>query len=95
VTFTEHDHFCSCKDALFRGSVCKHQLAVCISCLQQVEPVQDKIHLMFDDGTILCGEKNPRRFWQRWTLNALNWSDLVCQPCVHAWTHPDGKEVSR
>ena len=28
------------------------------------------------------------RFWRRWTLNALNWSDIVCQPCVATWTHP-------
>src|SRR5262247_2802535 len=41
-----------------------------------------------DDGTVLCDEKQPRRFWQRWTLNALNWTDLVCQPCVHTWLNP-------
>jgi hypothetical protein len=41
---------------------------------------------MFPDGAAaLCGEKNPRRIWQRWTLNALSWDDLVYQPCVDAW----------
>jgi hypothetical protein len=35
------------------------------------------------------------RFWQRWTLNALNWTDTVCQPCTHAWLNPaQGKAVA-
>jgi predicted ABC-type ATPase len=88
VTLTEHGAFCSCKDALYRGGVCKHAVATCVFCLQHTEPADDRIHLMWSNGGILCGATAVKRFWQNWTLNALNWSDLMCQPCVHAWTHP-------
>ena|SRR2546423_185459 len=95
VTLTEHGACCSCKDALYRGAICKHALAVCISRLQQNNPAEDRIHLMWSDGHILCGATAVKRFWQNWTLNALNWNDLVCQPCVHAWTHPTRAEEVR
>jgi SWIM zinc finger len=86
VNLSDRGNFCSCKDALYRGTTCKHQIALAIHVLQQHEQARDRVHLMFPDGAIaLCGEQEPRRFWQRWTLNALNWSDLVCQPCVQAW----------
>jgi hypothetical protein len=88
VTLTEGLTTCSCKDALYRGAICKHALAACFFCLQQYQPAEDRIHLMWNSGEILCGLSEPKRFWRNWSLNALNWSDLVCQPCVHAWTHP-------
>lgn len=95
VTLTEHGTFCSCPDALYRGIVCKHAVAVSVFCLQHHTPTEDRIHLMWNSGEILCGATHPQRFWQNWTLNALNWSDLVCQPCVHAWLNPaQGKEAS-
>ena len=84
---TDSHAVCSCGDAFYRGATCKHLLAVCISQLQQ--PEQDnRIHLMWDNGHILCGVATAKRFWQNWTLNALNWSDMVCPACVEAWTHP-------
>jgi hypothetical protein len=43
---------------------------------------------MWPDGTVLCGHDQLKRFWQNWTMNALNWSDLVCQACVDRWLHP-------
>jgi hypothetical protein len=46
---------------------------------------------MWNDGTVLCGRERPKRFWQNWTYNALNWTDLVCQPCVHVWLAPAEK----
>ena len=90
VTLTEHGPFCSCKDALYRGTICKHAVAVSLFCLQEQEAEKNRIHLMWESGEILCGHTTTptTRFWRRWTLNALNWSDLVCQPCVHTWTHP-------
>ena len=94
VSLTEHDAFCSCQDALYRGATCKHQLAICVFCLQKNEPTEDRIHLMWDNGTVLCGEKQPRRFWQRWTYNALHWPD-VRPTCVHVWLNPpQGKAVA-
>jgi len=85
---------CSCYDALFRGVTCKHALAVCIRALGQ-QAAEDRVHLWWPDGTAaLCGETQPKRFWIRWTLNALNWPE-VCQPCVHAWLNPSqGKAVA-
>ena len=88
VTLTEAGTFCSCKDALYRAATCKHALAACLFCLHQYETTDDRIHLMWRSGEILCGVATAQRFWRNWTLNALNWNDLVCQPCVHAWTHP-------
>jgi hypothetical protein len=97
VHLATYDNFCSCKDSLYRRSICKHQIALCVFVLQENERAQDRVHLMWQDGSILCGATNVKRFWQRWTMNALNWSDLVCQPCVHAWlasaeTLPQSKE---
>jgi SWIM zinc finger len=91
VNLSDHGNFCSCKDALYRGVICKHQIALCVHILQQNEQAQDRIHLMWQDGTVLCGQEQPRRFWQNWTLNALNWSDIVCQACVDRWLHPAGE----
>jgi SWIM zinc finger len=88
VNLSDRGNFCSCKDALYRGTICKHQIALCVHVLQQNEQAQDRIHLMWDNGVILCGATEVKRFWQRWTMNALNWSDLVCQGCVHAWLNP-------
>jgi hypothetical protein len=58
--------------------------------LRQPPQADTRLHLMWESGEILCGcELTPStRFWRRWTLNALNWSDLVCQPCVQTWTQP-------
>src|SRR6267378_2784962 len=72
VSLTEHGAFCSCKDALYRGVTCKHIAAVCISHLQQNDQPDNAIHLMWTDGTVLCGERYPHRFWQNWNANALN-----------------------
>lgn len=90
VTLTEAVATCSCKDALSRGVVCKHSIATALFCLQQPDPHDDRIHLMWNRGEILCGKTltPTTRFWLRWTLNAMNWTDIICQPCVRAWTHP-------
>jgi hypothetical protein len=87
VNLSDRGNFCSCKDALYRGVTCKHQLALCVFVLQQTEQTEDHIHLMWNDGTILCGATDVKRFWQRWNYNALNWPD-VCPACLHQWTHP-------
>jgi hypothetical protein len=90
VTLTEHGTFCSCKDALYRGAVCKHAVAACVFCLQ-LHTTEKLIHLMWNDGRLLCGLTEAQRFWRNWTLNALNWPD-VCQTCVQAWTQPAAAE---
>src|SRR3954468_17829073 len=63
VNLSDRGNFCSCKDALYRGVTCKNQLALAIHVLQQNEQAQDRVHLMFPDGTAaLCGETHPKRF---------------------------------
>jgi hypothetical protein len=76
---------CSCPDAFYHRGPCKHVAAVAISCLQP--KTDDAIHLMWDDGHILCSATDVKRYWQNWSLNALNWPD-ICPTCVHQWTHP-------
>lgn len=94
VTLTEHGSYCSCPDSLYRGAVCKHVVAVSVKCLKHHTPNDDRRHLMWNDGHILCGALQPQRFWQNWTYNALNWSDLVCPACVQVWLNPaQGKEA--
>src|SRR5215813_14443190 len=75
VIINDAGALCSCPDAFYRGP-CKHVAAVCIAQLQQHQAHGTLIHLMHDNGVVLCGEASPRRFWLRWTWNALNWSDV-------------------
>jgi SWIM zinc finger len=87
VIINDAGALCSCPDAFYHRGPCKHIAAVCIAQLQQNRPAEETIHLMWPDGRILCGATDVKRFWQHWTLNALNWSD-VCPQCVHTWIHP-------
>jgi hypothetical protein len=80
VNLSDRGNFCSCKDALYRGTTCKHQIALCVFILQQNKLAEDKIHLMWDNGTILCGATEVKRFWQNWTYNALKSELLTHQP---------------
>src|SRR3954463_9037944 len=92
VCLTEHGAFCSCPDAMHRGLVCKHAVALCVRCLQQSAISENPIHLWFPDGTAaLCGETHPKRFWQRWNYNVFSWPD-VCPSCVQQWT--DGRKTA-
>src|SRR3954467_8190160 len=51
VNLSDRGNFCSCKDALYRGVVCKHQIALCVFVLQENELIKDRVHLWFPDGT--------------------------------------------
>jgi hypothetical protein len=43
------------------------------------------IHLMWRDGSVLCGAHQPSRFWlYPWTENVWNWSE-ICADCKAAW----------
>src|SRR5262249_7783621 len=44
---TDSHAVCSCGDAFYRGTTCKHLLATVIFCLQQIEPSDNRIHLMW------------------------------------------------
>ena len=58
VTLTEAGVFCSCPDALYRGSVCKHVTTLALAVLRgEVKEAKTTrtIHLGSRDGGTLCG----------------------------------------
>ena len=75
VTLTESLIACSCKDALYRGGICKHGVAVALHVLWTSQPKTaapapqfPTFHFMWRDGIVLCGEHQPGRVQgQTWT----------------------------
>ncbi len=68
VTLTEILTTCSCKDALYRGGICKHATATALHVLRSPQPKKaapapqfSTFHLMWRDGIALCGEHYPER----------------------------------
>ena len=68
VTLTESLIACSCKDALYRGGICKHGIAVVLHVLRTPQskieasvPQFPMFHLMWHDGVVLCSEPHPGR----------------------------------
>ena len=95
VTLTEALTTCSCKDALYRGTVCKHAVAVALHVLRTPQPKKEiptpqfpLFHLMWRDGIVLCGEHQPGRVqvWP-WTDYMLTWPE-ACPSCVAAYKQP-------
>jgi hypothetical protein len=123
---------CSCPDALYRGLVCKHAVALALSVLRQPEKAsvdngtstQEEpartpdnshfihihhdtkaettegrqiahparaIHLMWRNGSILCGAESPQRIWcWPWpdSISLTTQHPDVCQACVAERNHP-------
>lgn len=95
VTLSESLTACSCKDALYRGGICKHGVAVALHVLRTPQlktaapvPQFPTFHLMWRDGIVLCGEHHPGRVqvWP-WTDYMLTWPE-VCPACVAAYKQP-------
>jgi hypothetical protein len=95
VTLTESLIACSCKDALYRGGICKHGVAVALYVLRAPQPKTaapvpqfPMFHLMWRDGIVLCGDPQPGRvqIWP-WTEYMLTWPE-VCPACVVAYKQP-------
>ena len=95
VTLTEALTTCSCKDALYRGGICKHGVAVALHVLRTPQskteapaPQFPMFHLMWRDGIVLCGDPQPGRVqvWP-WTEYMLIWPE-VCPACVDTYKHP-------
>ena len=66
VTLTEAGVFCSCPDALYRGSVCKHATTLALAVLRgKVKEAKSTrtIHLVSQEGIAICGVKNPLHIW--------------------------------
>ena len=68
ITLTEALTACSCKDALYRGGICKHGVAVALYVLRTPQSKKEApvlqfptFHLMWRDGIVLCGEPQPGR----------------------------------
>ncbi|MGE0823295.1 MAG: hypothetical protein AB7G75_33185 [Candidatus Binatia bacterium] len=84
VTLTPFLTTCSCKDALYRGCVCKHATVVALSVLrssQEEQPPHRTIHLISHAGTVLCGADNPAHFWPwpYWPETAWKESCMECE----------------
>jgi hypothetical protein len=95
VTLTHALIACSCRDALYRGGICKHGVAVVLHVLRTPQPKTEApvpqfpmFHLMWRDGVVLCTEPHPGRVqvWP-WTEYMLTWPEL-CSSCVAAYKHP-------
>lgn len=89
-TLTEALTTCSCKDALYRATVCKHVTALALHLLrmsQAEQPPQQVIHLALSEGIALCGVLHPARFW-RWPYwPKLHWTE-TCTQCEAIRTQP-------
>ncbi len=95
VTLIEALTTCSCKDALYRGGICKHGVAVALYVLRTTQPQKAALapqfpmfHLMWRDGIVLCGAHHPERVqvWP-WTGTLLTWPE-VCPSCVTVYKQP-------
>jgi len=93
VTLTEGLTSCSCKDALYRDVVCKHVAALALHTLrtsaeEQPKPARPLTHLLWSDGTVLCGEERIEKVWTwPWPETILNntthWPEVaLCQACL-------------
>lgn len=66
VTLTETLTTCSCKDAMYRDGICKHTVATALHVLRTAPAMENStnkpasdIHLMWREGTLLCGISQP------------------------------------
>lgn len=87
VTITEGVTTCSCKDALYRGVVCKHVTALALHVLRTSQEEQPTriIHLVIHENTALCGMQNPSHCWQWPHFPNTEWSELcpTCKEILH------------
>jgi hypothetical protein len=68
VALTKTSVFCSCRDALYRGQVCKHATLLALMVLRTIPPTTEvprTIHLLSREGVPLCGVLHPLHVW-RW-----------------------------
>jgi hypothetical protein len=93
VTLCKDRAFCSCKDSMFRHSICKHVTAVALQALRtpaEQPQVQAAVtHLMrLNASSVVCGERYPERIlhWP-WPESIVNnqtqWPEItICPDCV-------------
>jgi hypothetical protein len=84
VALTETSVFCSCRDALYRGQVCKHAAVLALTVLRTAPTTSEvtrTIHLLSRDGLTLCGADVARHRWQwpYWPETAWQESCAQCE----------------
>jgi hypothetical protein len=84
VALTEAQVFCSCADALYRGSVCKHATTLALAILRgEVKGAKcaRTIHLAMQKGITLCGVPNAPDVWSwpHWPETAWKESCPECE----------------
>lgn len=90
VTLTEASVFCSCRDALYRGQVCKHATLLALMLLRTIPPTKEvprTIHLLSREGVPLCGVLHPLHVW-RWPYWPETAWQESCGQCEAIRTHP-------
>jgi hypothetical protein len=83
VTLTETSVFCSCRDALYRGQICKHATLLALRVLRTnstTREITQTIHLVSQEGVALCGIQCPSRFWKWPYWPEMKWKES-CADC--------------
>jgi hypothetical protein len=110
VTLTKDRAFCSCKDSMFRQTVCKHTVAVALQALRtpaaqpveqhQTEPLPPVTHLMRQNArVVVCGEPYPEKilYWP-WPESIVNnqtqWPEITVCPDCVRNRYPMGIETA-
>ena len=79
VTLTEAGVFCSCPDALYRGSICKHATTLALAILRgEIKEAKSTrtIHLALQEGITLCGVPSAPNVW-----NWPYWPETARKEC--------------
>jgi predicted nucleic acid-binding Zn finger protein len=90
VTLTEAGVFCSCPDALYRGSVCKHATTLALAVLRGIVKETKStrtIHLVSPEGVTLCGRQSPAHFWKWPYWPETAWKES-CADCEQIRQYP-------
>jgi hypothetical protein len=83
VTLTETGVFCSCRDALYRGQICKHATILALMVLRTIpkpREVPRTIHLLTHQGFTLCGVQHPLHVWSWPYWPETSWKES-CPEC--------------
>src|SRR5215471_6008803 len=83
VALTEAKVFCSCPDALYRGSVCKYATTLALAVLRgEIKGAKSArtIHLASQEGMTLCGVQNVPHVWNWPHWPETTWKES-CPKC--------------
>jgi SWIM zinc finger len=88
-TITEGVTTCSCRDALYRGVICKHVTILALAVLRatHAEPPPRTIHFVVTGTTALCGVQDPQYCWQWPHFPMTEWAE-ACPQCTKLLHQP-------